>query len=152
MGTWFQYDEQLKAAVKVVSGNALQPTAMATTVRGKDGQAMTSDGPFAETKEQLGGYYLIDVKDLDEALEWAAKMPAMTTASQAAERVFREEYGRVFASLVRTFGDFDTAEEAIQEAFVVAVDRWPSGGLPDNPAVWITTTAKRKAIDGRRRE
>ena len=75
MGTWFQYDEQLKSAVKVVSGNALQPTAMATTVRGKDGQAMTSDGPFAETKEQLGGYYLIDVKDLDEALEWAAKMP-----------------------------------------------------------------------------
>ena len=54
--------------------------------------------------------------------------------------------------MVRTFGDFDTAEEAIQDAFVVAVDRWPSGGLPDNPAAWITTTAKRKAIDGRRRE
>ena len=48
---------------------------MATTVRGKGGQTITSDGPFAETKEQLGGYYLIDVKDLDEALEWAAKMP-----------------------------------------------------------------------------
>ena len=76
----------------------------------------------------------------------------MTTVAQAAERVFREEYGRVFASLVQTFGDFDTAEEAIQEAFVVAVDRWPSGGLPDNPAAWITTTAKRKAIDGKRRE
>ena len=76
----------------------------------------------------------------------------MTSTSEAAERVFREEYGRVFASLVRTFGDFDTAEEAIQDAFVVAVDRWPSGGLPDNPAAWITTTAKRKAIDGRRRE
>ena len=76
----------------------------------------------------------------------------MTTVAQAAERVFREEYGRVFASLVRTFGDFDTAEKAIQEAFVVAVDRWPSGGLPDNPAAWITTTAKRKAIDGKRRE
>jgi RNA polymerase sigma-70 factor (ECF subfamily) len=76
----------------------------------------------------------------------------MTSASEAAERVFREEYGRVFASLVRTFGDFNTAEEAIQEAFVVAVGRWPSGGLPDNPAAWITTTAKRRAIDGRRRE
>ena len=76
----------------------------------------------------------------------------MTSTSEAAERVFREEYGRVFASLVRTFGDFDTAAEAIQDAFVVAVDRWPSGGLPDNPAAWITTTAKRKAIDGRRRE
>ena len=76
----------------------------------------------------------------------------MTSASEAAERVFREEYGRVFSSLVRTFGDFDTAEEAIQEAFVVAVDRWPSVGLPHNPAAWITTTAKRKAIDGLRRE
>ncbi len=76
----------------------------------------------------------------------------MTSASEAAERVFREEYGLVFASLVRTFGDFDTAEEAIQEAFVVAVDRWPSGGLPGNPAAWITTTARRKAIDGLRRE
>ena len=75
----------------------------------------------------------------------------MTNTSEAAERVFREEYGRVFASLVRTFGDFDTAEEAIQEAFVVAVDRWPSGGIPHNPAAWITTTAKRKAIDGLRR-
>ena len=76
----------------------------------------------------------------------------MTSASEAAERVFRQEYGRVFASLVRTFGDFDTAEEAIQEAFVVAADRWQSGGLPDNPAAWITTTAKRKAIDRLRRE
>ena len=75
MGAWFQYDEQLRKAVKVISGNALQPTSTATTVRGKSGQTITSDGPFAETKEQLGGYYLIDVKDLDEALEWAAKMP-----------------------------------------------------------------------------
>ena len=52
----------------------------------------------------------------------------MTSASEAAERVFREKYGRVLAWFVRTFGDLDAAEEAIQEAFVVAVDRWPSGG------------------------
>ena len=75
MGAWFQYDDQIRKAVKVIGGNALQPTSTATTVRGKDGQVITSDGPFAETKEQLGGYYLIDAKDLDEALEWAAKMP-----------------------------------------------------------------------------
>ena len=75
MGAWFQYDDQIRKAVKVIGGNALQPTSTATTVRGKDGQTITSDGPFAETKEQLGGYYLIDAKDLDEALEWAAKMP-----------------------------------------------------------------------------
>jgi RNA polymerase sigma-70 factor, ECF subfamily len=76
----------------------------------------------------------------------------LTNPSQAAEKVFREEYGRVFATLVRVFGDFDVAEEAIQDAFLVAIDRWPESGVPPNPAAWITTTAKRKAIDGYRRE
>ena len=86
MGAWFQYDSQIRKAVKVVSGNALQPTSMATTVRGKGGQTITSDGPFAETKEQLGGYYLIDAKDLDEALEWAAKMPNIPTGGSVEVR------------------------------------------------------------------
>ena len=76
----------------------------------------------------------------------------MTDSLEAAEKVFREEYGRVFASLVSVFRDFDTAEEAIQEAFVVAIDRWRLVGLPDNPATWITTTARHKAIDSLRRE
>ena len=76
----------------------------------------------------------------------------MINVAQVAERVFREEYGRVFASLVRAFGDFDVAEEAIQDAFLVAIDRWPRSGVPENPAAWITTTAKHKAIDGHRRE
>ena len=76
----------------------------------------------------------------------------LTNPSQAAENVFREEYGRVFATLVRVFGDFDVAEEAIQDAFLVAIDRWPDSGVPPNPAAWITTTAKRKAVDGYRRE
>ena len=76
----------------------------------------------------------------------------MTDAAQVVERVFREEYGRVFASLVRAFGDFDAAEEAIQDTFLVAIDRWPRSGVPENPAAWITTAAKHKAIDGHRRE
>ena len=58
----------------------------------------------------------------------------------------------MFASLLRLFGDFDVVEEAIQDAFVVAIDRWRRGPLPDNPAAWITTTAKRRAIDRLRRE
>jgi RNA polymerase sigma-70 factor (ECF subfamily) len=62
----------------------------------------------------------------------------MTDAAQVVERVFREEYGRVFASLVRAFGDFDVAEEAIQDAFLVAIDRWHLSGVPENPAAWIT--------------
>ncbi len=77
---------------------------------------------------------------------------ALTDPTEVAERVFREEYGRVFATLVRVFGDFDVAEEAIQDAFLVAIDRWPESGVPPNPSAWITTTAKRKAIDGYRRE
>jgi hypothetical protein len=74
MEAWFKYDHDVRQAVKVISGNALQPTATATTVRVKNGQTVTSDGPFAETKEQLGGYYLIDADNLDVAIEWATKM------------------------------------------------------------------------------
>jgi RNA polymerase sigma-70 factor (ECF subfamily) len=68
------------------------------------------------------------------------------------ERVFREEYGRAVAVLVRAFGDIDLAEEAVQDAFAVAVERWPSIGLPPSPAGWIITTARNRAIDRFRRE
>jgi RNA polymerase sigma-70 factor, ECF subfamily len=68
------------------------------------------------------------------------------------ERVFREEYGRAVAVLVRVFGDIDIAEEAVQDAFTVAIDRWPSSGLPPSPAGWIITTARNRAIDRLRRE
>jgi RNA polymerase sigma-70 factor, ECF subfamily len=63
------------------------------------------------------------------------------------ERVFREEYGRAVSVLVRSFGDIDVAEEAVQEAFIVAAQRWPDTGLPPSPAGWIITTARRRAID-----
>src|ERR1700716_674607 len=68
------------------------------------------------------------------------------------ERVFREEYGRAVAVLVRAFGDIDIAEEAVQDAFTVAVQRWPDTGLPPSPAGWIITTARNRAIDRLRRE
>jgi RNA polymerase sigma-70 factor (ECF subfamily) len=68
------------------------------------------------------------------------------------ERVFREEYGRAVAVLVRVFGDIATAEEAVQDAFTVAVERWPASGLPPSPAGWIITTARHRAIDRFRRE
>jgi RNA polymerase sigma-70 factor (ECF subfamily) len=75
------------------------------------------------------------------------------STSEAIERIFREESGRIIASLIRACGgDFDLAEEAMQEAFAVAVQRWPTDGLPSNPGAWITTTARRKAIDRLRRE
>src|SRR5262245_25606248 len=68
------------------------------------------------------------------------------------ERIFRQEYGRAVAVLVRVFGDIDIAEEAAQDAFTAAVQRWPSGGLPPSPAGWIITTARNRAIDWLRRE
>jgi len=68
------------------------------------------------------------------------------------ERVFREEYGRAVAVLVRAFRDISTAEEAVQDAFAVAMERWPSEGIPPSPAGWIVTTARNRAIDRLRRE
>jgi RNA polymerase sigma-70 factor (ECF subfamily) len=76
----------------------------------------------------------------------------MTVQSGEIEGHFRREYGRCVASLVRLLGDIDLAEEAVQEAFAVAVDRWPAAGVPPNPGGWITTTARNRAIDHLRRE
>ncbi len=67
------------------------------------------------------------------------------------ETVFRAVYGQAVATLVRTFGDITLAEDAVQDAFVVASDRWPDDGIPPNPAGWIVTTARNRAIDGVRR-
>jgi RNA polymerase sigma-70 factor (ECF subfamily) len=68
------------------------------------------------------------------------------------ERVFRAEYGRAVAVLIRAFGDIDAAEEAVQDAFTEAVRRWPTAGLPPSPAGWIITTARNRAVDRHRRE
>jgi hypothetical protein len=69
------YSQMLRDTGRYVAGEALQPVTTATTIRIRDGQTMTTDGPFAETKEALGGFYMIEAKDLDEALELAAKCP-----------------------------------------------------------------------------
>jgi RNA polymerase sigma-70 factor, ECF subfamily len=74
------------------------------------------------------------------------------SAATEVERVFREEHGRAVAVLVRVFGDIDIAEEAVQDAFATALQRWPSAGLPPSPAGWIITTARNRAIDRLRRE
>lgn len=75
MNKWFAYDKHINEAVTVVGGNALQPTGTATTVRKNAGGTLVSDGPFAETKEQLGGYYLIEAENLDQAIEIASGAP-----------------------------------------------------------------------------
>lgn len=74
-GEYMSYTKDLEKAGVLRGGSELKPVATATTVRVRGGKVMTTDGPYAETKEQLGGYYLIDVPDLDEALRWAARCP-----------------------------------------------------------------------------
>jgi hypothetical protein len=76
MGEYMAYTQELRDAGKLVAGDALQPTSTAKSVRIREGELSTTDGPFAETKEALGGYYLIDVESEDEALEWAKKIPS----------------------------------------------------------------------------
>src|ERR1044072_5567035 len=71
---------------------------------------------------------------------------------QTVERVFRHEYGRILATLIRIFGDFDLAEDALQEAFIAAVNHWQAAGIPDNAAAWLTTAARNKGLSRLRRE
>jgi RNA polymerase sigma-70 factor, ECF subfamily len=68
------------------------------------------------------------------------------------DQVFREEWGRVLATLIGFLGDFDLAEEAAQEAFAIAADRWPRDGVPGNPRAWLMTTARNRATDRIRRD
>jgi hypothetical protein len=75
LGDYHAYTESIRKSGHLVGGNALQPTQTATTVRVRQGKVGTTDGPFAETKEQLGGYYLLKARDLNEAIQLAARIP-----------------------------------------------------------------------------
>ena len=75
MKDYGDFTDELRSAGAMVAGDALQPTTNATTVRVRDDEQVVTDGPFAETKEQLGGYYLIEADSLDEAAHWASKIP-----------------------------------------------------------------------------
>ena len=78
---WMSYSQEIAESGCLKAGEALEPGDTATTVRVRDGETLHTDGPFAETKEVLGGFYLIDVPDLDAALEWASKMPNINYGS-----------------------------------------------------------------------
>ena len=81
MAEYFAFQEEMASRGVLVGGDRLQPTTDATTVRVREGETLTTDGPFAETKEQIGGYYMVDCKDLDEAIEVAAKIPGARLGS-----------------------------------------------------------------------
>jgi len=95
MGAYGAFHEEITASGKMLSANRLRPSATATTVRIRNEDAAITDGPFAETKEQLGGYYLVDAENLDEALAWAKKVPTVSYGSIEVRPVWLEEEDQV---------------------------------------------------------
>jgi hypothetical protein len=81
MAAYGAVGEAMKEAGVMLGGEGLQSSSTATTVRVRDGETLTTDGPFAETREQLGGYYLLECKDLDEAISWAARIPGASNGA-----------------------------------------------------------------------
>jgi len=122
MAAYVAYTEAMRKAGVLVGGERLRPTAAASAVRVRDDKTQVLDGPYAETKEQLGGYYMIDVPDLDAALSWAART-----------------------------GDVAGAEDALSEAFAAALIDWSASGIPEKPEAWLMAVARRKTIDAARR-
>ena len=156
-------------------GEVLDHPSSGTVVRVRQGETLLTDGPFAETKEQLTGYFVFECDNLDQALAIAARVPGarargdrgapaprhgrgdVTVVTRTGDRanldrIFREHYGRVLAWLIRGTGDFGVAEEALQEACMVALRQWPRDGLPDNPAGWLAVVARNRALDAMRRD
>jgi hypothetical protein len=91
MKAYFAFSEAAEKAGVLLGGEGLERSSAATTVRIRDGERVLSDGPFAETKEQLGGFYLLDCANLDEAIEWAAKIPGAATGSVEVRPVMNYE-------------------------------------------------------------
>ena len=161
---------ELQEAGAWVFGGGLHAPSTATVLRPKDGDVLITDGPFTEGKEHLGGVHHHQgagpgrgagvgpqVRAGDHAAHRGTAVPGrsrglMPPSAAEIEEIFRAEYGRAVAVLNRSFGDLDIAEDAVQDAFAVAVQRWPADGLPPSPAGWIITTARNRAIDRLRRE
>ena len=132
-------------------------------MRVEDGKTLTTDGPFVEIKEAIGGYLSSRPTTSTRRSSWprASPPPAWAARSRCArswsgepslEQAFRDEWGRVLATLIGFLGDFELAEEAAQEAFAIAAERWPRDGTPANPRAWLVTTARNRAIDRIRRD
>jgi len=91
MGAYEAFSREAAAAGVLLGGEGLEPTHTATTVRVRDNQTLTTDGPFAETREQLGGYYVVECVDLDEAIGWAARIPGAGSGSVEVRPVMNYE-------------------------------------------------------------
>ena len=166
MPRWLALFEELGKADPASEGKELAEASESKVVRVRGGERIVTDGPFADTKEVIGGVFLTELPDLDEAIRLASLVPAAEYGSievrplvgarrgelNELERAYREEWGRALAILIRVLGDFDLAEDAVQDAFTIAAERWPRDGVPRNPGAWIVTTARNRAIDRIRRD
>ena len=104
MQAYGRFGTEAQSAGVLLGGEGLQPTATATTVRVRDGETLLTDGPFAETREQLGGYYLLDCADLDEANRWAARIPDAANGAVEVRPVMDYEASGNAAAHPRTVG------------------------------------------------
>src|SRR5256885_9539096 len=100
---------------------------------------------FFQAEDGIRDYKVTGVQTCALPICGGSSHPRVVAASL--ERVFRDEWGRVLAGLIGFLGDFDLAEEAAQEAFAIAAERWPRDGIPRNPGAWLTTTARNRAIN-----
>ena len=140
----------------MVSGDALQDPETATSIRIRDGKMETIDGPYAETKEHLGGYYLLNCKDLDEAIKYAVHDPVgqiwhggsapdhgsgtitpvavAGEVSLALQGVMAESHGKLLSALIANLKDFQLAEDSLQDALASAFVHWERSGRAEKPA------------------
>ena len=152
--------QEINETSGVESGVRMQPPETATTVRVQDGQTLTTDGPSSRPRRRLAATCSSRRTISTPRSSWRRRFPPPGWAAdrgspgggELTERVFREEWGRVLATLIGLLGDFDLAEEAAQEAFATAAERWPREGTPSNPAAWLIATGRNRAIDRIRRE
>ena len=166
MAGYAAFGEEMGGPGRAQGGERLRPTTDATTVQVRDGEVLTSDGPFAETKEQIGGYYLVDCKDLDEAIEVASKVPAAGNGTDrgAADLgdVVDERRGRGRPGVPGGVGSrrrhAHPDHGRLGPRRGVRAGRLRPGpgavardGVPRNPGAWLTTTARNRAIDRLRR-
>ena len=164
-----EYGEWMKAMAErgvLQGGERLHPTADATTVRLRNGEVLSTDGPFAETKEQLGRLLPRRLQGPRRSDRGGGEDPrcphrqhrgeadlgdVSPEADAALTEAFHAEWGRVIATLIRLTGDWDVAEECAQDAFAKAAERWPRDGVPRRPGAWLTTVARNRALDRVRR-
>ena len=165
MGAWGEYIGAMMQAGITKGGNGLQPPHTGTTVRFRDGKRLVQDGPIADTKEQLGGYMIIDVPDLDTALGWAAKAPCAATGRSRSVRCFRpcgaaeamtgdaRRHGRTGgARILRPAGrlpfrslraTWRLPRTRLRKPSARRCEAWPERGIPDRPEAWLLTVARR---------